>query len=726
MLSYIRDHRFQAETSLFWTIGENEVPDEAVFASLDPQWPGLEKVIEAYNADDLERAKRELIQYFYTRRSPKWFFDYRGQVNTPIDLDKHRYIWGNAQGSSSQVLANIIRDVDQLTQHRFQGGLLYNLGKNWDQYPLYDLNQTDDKPLRVTANRFVRMNFLNSLTIAYHHTQDQRYKDTFTAMVKTIVEGYLEKHPYIPDPVKSKEDYSLQFSRTPFRNNMSVARSVLNMINIMYTELFYDDFIPVDHSFRLFRFIWYVMLHHRSFDSNHYRHHNHHLFERGIVPLFIGMMFPEFPILRPLYERGEQVIKEHLQHDFHPSGGYDEHSLGYSVNTTLTEFLLPVKVLIEHNDIPGFEKWDEKLNLTYSFYSGLVLPDGTFPDIGDDGGGPAQRFLTQGIEYYHNKTAQAVLHALDLSSGEDVDAEWNEMDIPLEQLPPLTLNDPHSGFFCSRENWTKTSNCMVFVNKKMTQPCSHNHVDMLSLILAVQGETLIGEPQASILYKYVSNRSALDDYMRGLGSHNSVMVNGAPLTKRSLRSAGRMNAWTVDTEQVEESEERVYVRASHHAYKHAQHTREILFVREQGWWIRDSILLDGDSEILETGRPSPHIQRWHLEHGVEVEMIGNNALVLHGEKSQLLCVWPEGVGSIKLWRNEAVLDIAALKRYKTASELPLIVDVAFSAQQQSGVDRIECIFLNVTAESAPLQATVERCRKRFSRNTVLRDNVNLL
>ncbi|MDF2724573.1 MAG: hypothetical protein K0Q59_4248 [Paenibacillus sp.] len=702
-------------------LAEYEVADSDIFAALDPEWPGLERVIQAYRTNELDEAKQELIRYFHSRQTPQWFFDYRGQPLAPIDPNENRFIWGDSKTPGEAFIQGMIADADRLSRHKFQGAVLHDLGERWDQFPVFDMNQADNKPLRVTANRFTRMNFLNSLAFAYHHTQDLRYGETYVQLLESFLENYLRQYPLVPDPVESPEAYSLQFSRNPFRNNMSLARSALNAINIMYTELFYAPFVPYRLSFRLFRFMWYVMMHHLSFERNRYRYHNHHLFERGFMPLTIGIMFPEFPAFRPLLARGKKVVWEHLDKDFYPSGGYDEHSLSYSCDTTLSEFLAPITVITERNAVEGFgDSWTARLNRTYSFYSGLVLPDGTFPDIGDGGGGAARLILEHGERLYGNTAAGAVLRALGLTATTTAEsaAAIPSRDGGDRALPSLTVHDPLAGYMCSRENWTASSNCMVLSNKVFTRHCAHNHVDMLSLILAVRGETLIGEPQAELLYKYVSNQSELDDYVRGLGSHNTVLVQGKPVTKRYLQAHNRLDAQTVYTEELADQPDRLYVRAYHQAYTHAKHIREVLFVRDQGWWIADTVELNRDLDGG-NGAAEPHVQRWHLQHGVQVESVGRNALLLTGQKSRLLGVWPEDSGvSVHLWRNEAVLNITELPRYAEASELPWIIDIRFAEGEEAGT-LLPCIIVDVSDANEPLPEQVDRCRQLLKGSRLL-------
>jgi hypothetical protein len=679
------------------------VTDEHLFAALDPNWPGLAEVMAAYEEGRIEQAKKRLIDYFRQRTSPRWFFDYRGQPIAVIDPNECRFMWGDSRASNEAYIRNMMEDADRLCRHQFFGEAPFDLGDQWDRYPLFNLNGEDNKPLRVTANRFVRMNFLNSLAIAYHRTREEKYGETFGKLLESLADGLLVRYPYVPDPVESAESYSLQFSKSPFRNNMSVARSALNIINVMHTELFYSDFVPARVSFRLFRFAWYAMAHHLTFTRNRYRHHNHHLFERGMMPLIIGTLFPEFPMFRPLLERGKEVILEHLEKDFHPSGGYDEHSLAYTCATTLSEFLVPIKNLAELNGLEGFgRQWDEAMHRTYSFYSGLVLPNGNFPDIGDGGGCPASLILQHGIQLYRNETARAVLRSLDQEEGEPDSA----------LLPPLIVNDPLTGYLCARDGWSAQANCLVLSNKEYTRQCSHNHIDMLSLIIAVRGETLIGEPQAAVLYKLVSNNSRLDDYMRGHGSHNAVFVGGVPVTKGALRRAGREPDQSVRTEVLTESEGAVYAKASHDAYAGARHTREVRFTHGEGWRIADTV--EGAGTPLGGGA---HIQRWHLEHRVAAESIAPNALLLPGRRAKLLCVWPQDDRvEIKLWRNEESLVVEEVRVYERREDLPWIVDVHFPPSGQGGAVRLACELIDVTDDTSPsaVNLLIARARQRMN------------
>jgi hypothetical protein len=251
---------------------------------------------------------------------------------------------------------------------------------------------------------------------------------------------------------------------------------------------------------------------------------------------------------------------------------------------------------------------------------------------------------------------------------------------------------------------------LILSNKEYTRQCSHNHIDMLSLIVAVRGETLIGEPQAALLYKLVSNNSGLDDYMRGHGSHNAVFVHGVPVTKGALRRAGREPAQSVRTEALIERGGTVYAKASHEAYEGARHTREVRFTYGEGWRIADTVEWVG---VAATS--GAHIQRWHLEHGVSAENVAPNALLLTGRWAKLLCVWPQDESvEIKLWRNEETLIVEDVRVYERKEDLPWIVDVHFPSSVQGGVDRLVCEMIDVTEDPSPSAANplIERARKR--------------
>ncbi len=807
---------------------EREVKDEDVFASLDPVWPGLEQTLAAYRERRLDDAKRELLAYFRRRKKPQWHFDGRAEAGElgPFRPETLLGVGGSGAPSAESHVAEAMADADRLVRGQFLGGVLHDIGERWDRFPLYDLNGDDDKPLRVTANRFVRMNFIKPLVVAYYHTRKSEYAETLAAILKAFTDKLLEEHPYVPDPVESVEAYTIQYSRSPFRSNMSVAQSALNIIHLMHTDLFDSRWLPAGLSFRLFRYAWYVMSYHRSYDKNRYRHYNHHLFERGTAPITFSVMFPEFPHFRPMLERGKEVVDAHFRHDYHESGGYDEHSMAYTCKTTLSEFLFPVVQLLELNGLgETCEAWRRKLGLVCTYYSGLVMPDGRFPDVGDAGGDEARWLLEQGADRFGSRSARAVLQALELAGeargdrGVEVRAGAGEGAGRLGEeesaLPSLAGSDPLTGYLWARDRWAPDGSFMLMCNKIFTRHCAHNHVDMLSLILAVRGETLIGEPLARTLYKYVSNASELDDYLRGLGSHNTVLVHGQAVTKPQLQRQQRMDSQTVRTEAFDCKDDAVYVRASHHADLSGSHTREVLFVHQAGWLIADTIGNAG------SGDRQPHVQRWHLEHGVTIARVGvdgeetedcavladprsrsdpkasekehaerevqsydsdeaehahqeyreaqgygsdeaghadradhagtageagrvvetgrgdrmdrastasqaeragmgSGALLLRGRSSRLLCVWPEeSAVAIRLWKPDSVLAIGSVPDYKTASDLPWIVDVAFGpATGVSAPDqlpcRLPCLFLDVTHAEEPPAAILARCRRFLS------------
>lgn len=676
---------------------ESDVTDGMVFESLDDTVSELAPALQAYRAGELEEAKRRLLHYFYQRQSPRWIFDNRG-TSAPLPTNANRFIFGDSLTSDEAYDKNIMDHAGELLQHRFPGVVPFDLGEQLNRFPFYDARQGEQlgdlhKAQRVTASRFARMDFLMTLAVAYHRTGDKRYGETFGKLLDAYVNKYMKLHPYVPEIGKDKEAYWFHFQKTPIRTNLCVARSVLVLIGLMHTELFYGPHVTPQLAFRAFRLLWYLMMYHRSYEANRYRPFNHHLYERGVLPFAIGTMFPEFPMLRELQERGKRIIREHVELDFHASGGYDEHSLHYTCDTTVSLMLTASCALAARNGIELYgEDAGRAVRRTFAFYSALVLPDGTFPDIGDAGGGEARLFLRYGKDWFGSREAEAVLEALDASG---------DVRLP-EHLPPLHVNDPLSGYAAGRDGWHRDSNGFVFSNKSFTRHCGHNHLDMLSLTVWANGETFIGEPLAHRLYKFVGNDTAYNDTLRGTGGHSTVQLCGRPLSKKELFANGRSKAQHVETASFETEGSQVYIRAYHEAAADWRHTRELLFVHRTGFLIADTA--EGTEPCGDA-----HLQRWQLERGVEAEQLDRTALLLKGKQGFLLCVWPDRADlSLKLFKDEAVRDIEQVNI--AIEELPWVLDVAFGAERRSS--RLPCAFVPLARrEGAP----VDRCRALLER-----------
>jgi len=521
----------------------NDVKDSDIFEALDPNFPGLEKVMEKYRKGDLAGAKGELILYFKKRQCLKWDFDFR---NMGENLEELRNSADKLITLPAYLVGFSNKDVEKFLTKDFKK----DSELDPDLFPVYDAtSEVDDKPPRVRANRFVRMNFINSIINAFYLTGDTVYVTKLAEFFEVFFGKFLEKYPYSFDDVPEIE-YSFYFQKNPMRTIMSVGHSVLRLTNLLYTPIPYMKEFPQEISFNIIKFIWYIVMYHKLLEKNKYRYHNHHLFERGISPFTFSLAFPEFPVIRNMRKRAVEVIHEHIEKDFSEDGGYDEHSISYYVNTTLKEFIITVYEFALKNGIALFgQEQMKKLNESFDLLATIIMPDGRLPDIGDAGGANGIEILRIGRDLFKNRNCDAVLSALDKSVGEEV-----------KNLPPLFKNYPYSGYFVARDNWSREANYFLMSNKIYSRPCAHNHLDMLSLIVTVRGETLIGEPLAC-LYKSVSNGSSLDDYLRGSGSHNTVFVHGQPVTKKYLENNGIFEKQSVHTTCVEGKDGRIFVSA---------------------------------------------------------------------------------------------------------------------------------------------------------------------
>ena len=74
-------------------VDERAVTDREVFAAFNLSFPGLERVRNALDAEDIPKAKQELVRYFETRSNVSYCFDYRQMPLQPVDTDSNPYIF---------------------------------------------------------------------------------------------------------------------------------------------------------------------------------------------------------------------------------------------------------------------------------------------------------------------------------------------------------------------------------------------------------------------------------------------------------------------------------------------------------------------------------------------------------------------------------------------------------------------------------------------------------
>lgn len=523
------------------------------------------------------------------------------------------------------------------------------LGENFEHLPHFHYPNDAGKKNRTISNMFTRGQFFEYLLFLYHETGDNSVLETF----KTYLTLFQKEYPLMIEDTTSAAD---RFMYQEDRTVMSVGWLCMVYTNLLYSEMLYQ--LPATYAFDVLKRIWFIGMQFTRFDSDSFHPHNHHLWERGLVPFILGTVFPEIPAFKAMQSIGAAVVCEHIHHDFNASGGYSEHSFSYTYGAVFSEMIYRGMRLSTLNHAPLFDGLAlEKLNKSFDLLALITPPTSHYITIGDGGKPTVNPLLKLGKDLFQNESCRQLLDYRTQVT--------NTIDLPLYYF------NEHTGYSCGRTGYSKDASYFLMSTKINCNDSGHNHMDMLSLCYHVNGKPIFDEP-----YGAVYSKSSMNTPQRGfyynMGAHNTVLAYGKPILPDSIYQ----NLWGVyrsdsPIEDVQTTPYSIYLKASHSGYTFCKHTREVTFHTSTGnLVVRDSIQRGNRFD-------SPHIQRWHLSPNVVPQIINDHCILLTVDDTQVLCTWSQ-VNELKLWKNSNLLcpDI-----YASEDELGYVIEVVFSNKQ---------------------------------------------
>lgn len=595
---------------------ETSVTDEQVFDAFNLDFPGLEPVKSALESGNISEAKRRLIQYMETRCNVRYLFDYRSLPLAPIDTDACPYSFQSSLGLSGRLKDFCLFVAKRLKDHVYvlpgAGRPEVDLGKNWETMPHFCFPDDLGKRHRSTLNKMVRGQFFESLCVAYHETGDSEVLKLFEEVLQIFFKTY-------PLDVADTSVDADHFQYTEDRDVMSVGWLIVVYTSLFYTRVPYE--IDPVLSFEILKRIWFLGIQFRRFDTDSYRPYNHHMWERGLVPFFLGLMYPEIPDFSAMKELGAAIVRRHILEDFNSDGGYNEHSIGYWSGAAVGEMLYKGVYLARLNNEPLLNAETEpRIQKTLHTLAMICPPGDRFPSLGDNGGPLADPVLTLGVYMTDDPTCRRLL---------EIRGRHLEKDTSLT----LDYANENTGFVCTRSGFDSKDNYLLMSAKVNCGYSGHNHMDMLSLFLTMRGEEIIGEPYTDHMYHSVRMNSPIRGFLYNMSSHNTVLAYGKPIAPddayANMWGVLRSNTPITNTW----SEPKGFYASSYHdGYTFCRHTRELLFHREKGVIISDHILRG--NRLTE-----PHIQQWYLMNDTHTTLLSDDALLVEKNGVKLLFVW---------------------------------------------------------------------------------------
>ena len=591
-----------------------------------------------------------MVRYFETLSNVQYYFDYRNLPLSPIDTDSAPYHFQACLGLDGSLKEFCLFAGRKMMEHIYvrpgKERLELDLGKDYTNLPHFNYWNDQGKKHRSTLDIFVRGTFFEYLSVLYHETGDTAVLSSF----EEILQMFFANYPLI---VEGTSPDTSHFSWEEERDVMSTGWLALSYISLLYTRLPYE--IDPDLAFEIIKRIWFLGIQFRRFDTDGYVKYNHHLWERGLVPYILGVLFPEIPAFVAMRDHGAQVIREHVRDDFNIEGGYSEHSISYWCGAALAEMICRGMELSYVNNIPLLDDdTAERIRKSFDVLALIAPPGRCYPSLGDNGGSMVDPILQTGVNSLNHKYCRELL---DIRTGKLS---------PENSFLPLDYCNDKTGFFSSKSDFGPNASYVLMSAKVDCGDTGHNHMDPLSLFFTIHGEELIGEPYARHLYHTACIGSPLRGYLYNMCSHNVVLAYGEPIQPDALFAA-KWGVLRPDTpiDAFSSSPDGCYMQSHHDGYTCCRHTRSILTSRKQAFFIHDE-LLGGDR------MPKEHIQRWHLMPGVLCRQLDERSLVLEKGQVKALCLW-NGSPKLRLWKNEALCPSVAT----CPEQLPVIIDACF-------------------------------------------------
>ena len=501
--------------------------------------------------------------------------------------------------------------------------------KHWKKFDELDTRETGDRKIIWELNR--HQHFF-TLGVAFWLTGDERFAATFVSHLETWIEQN-------PPGLGINWSSSLEVS---FR-----AMSWLWAFHFFHDS---EAFTP-----SLFKeAVKFLHLHGRHIEQylSKYYSPNTHLTGEGLGLYYLGTQLPFLNRAAQWRELGEDILFSEITRQILPDGVYFEQSICYQRYTVdiYSHFVVLRSLFGEPFYNGKAAALEGRLEKAFGFLASITQPDGRTPLIGDDDGGRLLPLtgaepddlrgslslggviLGRGDLKYVAETAGEEMFWLTGSDG------VSSFDGVAPTEPATTSREFSDGGYCvMRDGWGDTDNYLIVDHGEVgSLSGGHGHADALSIEVALQGKTLLVD---SGTYTYHESRE-LRDYFRSTTAHNTLVIDG-----ESSSVPGSTFGWKTKSEAEKNrwiDEDRFTLFAgSHNGYqrldKPATHTREILFLKNDYWIIRD---------LAETTGTHEYSLGFHFAHGRR-PAIGDDGLWVGEDDHRIFTFGDHGV-----WRQK--------------------------------------------------------------------------
>ena len=450
----------------------HEIEDADFIAGLVADDARLQRAGELCHVD-LDEAKRQVLDYFRTRQGPRWLFDFRR--DRAVTFPTRNYFWGVSitEPEAREILRHRVRDPNCRTGW-------HDLGPDIDwRKGLVD---------QYGSSGWLVMHFWYWGLFAaagYAITHDERYARAFERFWRRWQEDF----PFYVDP----DSIGRGGSFSPEHSVMRAGRRILVLTDVLYSGLL--SALEDDVAFALLKYVWFVSGHylrHPRTSSGRLGYHwgNHNLFDVGVTPYCIGMLWPEFSHSAELVVQGRALIRRHVRSSIDAEGISVEHSSRYAWYIA-NMYVQSVEVARLNGDELLLAAQERKLRKFLWTLVELSAPGGGLIPFGDCQPPPDSLQLHS----YRALFADRASADRALSFGVDTTRGWTPCATACEDPPPGYIRRCHhhfrkSGMVVVRDGVGDDASLLWLIADPRGST-GHGHFDFTSLQLWCRGVPLL-------------------------------------------------------------------------------------------------------------------------------------------------------------------------------------------------------------------------------------------
>ncbi len=450
----------------------NDRDENAFFRSLAGGPPPLRRAAELAVRAPAE-ARRLVLEYFRKRTAPRWLFDFRREKAATFPT--RNYFWAAAidESAARDILEYRVPDPNCRTGR-------HDLG------PDFDWRRGDIESFGSSGWLVLHFWYWALFAAAgYAIRRDPRYARVFERAWRRWQQDY----PFEVDPAAIARGGMFSAEHSVMR----AGRRLLVLTDLAYSGLLdaLDDAIALE----VLEYLWFVSGHYLRLPraaAGGFRYHpgNHNLFDAGVTPYCLGMIWPEFDHARELRDRGLALIRRHLRSSIHPDFTSVEHSSRYAWYIA-NMYVQAAEIARLNRDPLLTPSLERKLRGFLWTLVELTAPGGRLIPYGDCQPPPAGLQLHTYRALFHDRDSVRKARAFGL----DLAREHAPAAIPCTDAPPGRLRRPakhfrHSGMVLVRDGDGPHAT-LLWLIADPRKTTGHGHLDFTSFQLWAQGVPLV-------------------------------------------------------------------------------------------------------------------------------------------------------------------------------------------------------------------------------------------